>query len=518
MYKVTLINDGVETVIHNPFVDGIKVPVGTIKKEINLTDSFNFALYMNNPGYGKIKPFKTFVNVFNIKTNKYDFEGRVLGPSERIDDSGLYDATYECEGELGYLHDSQQRHLEFRGTPLELLTSILSYHNSQVEPYKRFQVGNVLFTNFTNNLYLYLSAEEDTYDTIKEKLIDNLGGELQIRKENGVRYLDWLETIGEAKNTEIKIAKNLISMSRDIDPTQIITRLTPLGARIESTDETATDASEARLTIESVNGGLPYIDNEQLKKEFGIQGGSVTWDDVTIPSNLLAKGFEWFETQETVHVQYQLVAADLSLIGLDIDSFEVGNTHPVKNPIMEIDERLRIVGKSIDINTPENGSLTIGDKFLSLSNYQSATKKSVQKVDELQNIVNTQSQTIGVLKNEITTVNEAVNTIQSTLQNSDIPGLQKAVQDLQSAINNLNQAIQDIPVYEPATETTNGLMSSEDKIKLDRLQNYQLATETMDGLLSMFDKIKLDLITVTKAINLDELEARVTALEQGGTS
>lgn len=515
MYKVTINIDGIETVIHEPIVDKIKLPVGTIKKEINLIDSFNFALYMNNPGFGKIKPFKTLINVFNTKTKKYDFEGRVLGPSERIDNSGLYDATYECEGELGYLHDSQQRHLEFRGTPKELFTSILNYHNSQVELYKRFYVGNVTVTNSTNNLYLYLSAEMDTHDTIKDKLIDNLGGELQIRKENGVRYLDWLERVGEDKKTEIKLSKNLISMSRDIDPTQIITRLTPLGARVQSKDETATDASEARLTIESVNGGWPYIDNEALIKEFGIQGGSVTWDDVTIPSNLMSKGLEWFRKQKTAHVQYQLSAADLSLIGLDLDSFEVGNTHPVKNPIMDIDESLRIIGKSLDINSPQDASLTIGDKFLTLSNYQATTNKSAHRIFELQNIVNGQSQTIGSLKTDLNNVNEAVTNIQHTLEENDIPALEQAVSDLQAAINNLNEAIDEIPHYQPATDTTDGLMSSEDKVKLDGLKNYQPATETVDGLLTGPDKKKLDLITVTKPINLDELAEKVAALEGG---
>ncbi|MGR5986681.1 phage tail spike protein [Bacillus sanguinis] len=74
-----------------------------------------------------------------------------------------------------------------------------------------------------------------------------------MRKVNGVRFLDLLERIGEDRNTEIRIAKNLLSMSCDIDPTKIITRLTPLGARVKSDDEQATDASQARVTIKRIN-------------------------------------------------------------------------------------------------------------------------------------------------------------------------------------------------------------------------------------------------------------------------
>lgn len=487
MYKVTIINDGVETVIHSPYVNELKLESGKIKKEINKIDSFEMSFYLNNPAYGKIKPLKTLVNVLNLKTNKYEFEGRVLGPSKNMDSSGLFDESYECEGELGYLHDSQQKHREFRGSPKELLVELLNYHNSQVETYKQFQIGNVTVIDPNDYIYLYTSAEKDTFDTIKEKLIDRLGGELQIRKENGVRFLDYLVEVGEQKDTEIILAKNLISMSVDVDPTEIITRLTPLGARIESEDETATDASEARLTIESVNNGVPYIDSEELKAEFGIQGGSVTWDDVTDPNNLLSKGRTYLSSQKTSLNQYKIAALDLFLIGLDIDYLDVGNSHPVKNPIMGIDERLRIIGKSININEPHNSDLTIGDKFKTLSEYQNEANKSAQKAVDLQNAVNRQSQTIAALKTELTAVDNAVKEAQRTLSENDIPAIEQAVTELQTAIQNLNSAIEQIPIYE-------------------------LATPTKDGLMPKSDKAKLNLITATKSVNLDTLKTKLDDL------
>src|SRR5699024_7298003 len=140
-----------------------------------------------------------------------------------------------------------------------------------------------------------------------------------------------------------EIAKNLRSMSQSVDPTEIITRLTPLGERIESEDEEATDASEARLTIEEVNNGIPYIDREDLISEFGIKGGSMTWDDITLPERLLTAGQNWIDSQKVARTQYEISALDLSLIGLDIDYFDVGNSHPVYNPVMGIDEKLRII-------------------------------------------------------------------------------------------------------------------------------------------------------------------------------
>ncbi|GGN54817.1 phage tail spike protein [Oceanobacillus indicireducens] len=495
MYKVTIINDGVETVIHSPHTDDLKLETGIIKKEINKIDSFNMSFFLNNPAYGKLKPFKTLINVLNTKTGKYEFEGRILNTNSDMADDGLHSYSYECEGELGYLHDSPQKHREFRGTPEELVIELLTYHNSQVEDYKKFYPGVVEVTTSTDNLYIYTSAESSTFEEIDDKILDRVGGELRIRKENGIRYLDVLERVGEDKQTQIKIAKNLRSISRSVDPTEIITRLTPLGERIESEDEEATDASEARLTIESVNNGIPYIDRPDLIAEFGIQGGSVTWDDITLPNRLLSTGQNWLENQKVAHTQYEISALDLFLIGLDIDNFDVGNSHPVINPIMGIDESLRIIGKTTDINGPEDASMKIGDKFKNLDEYQADANKSARHVAELQNRVESQNKAIATIKNEVVNVDSNLKELQQAIEDADLEGLPEAIGALEEAINNLNDALDGIPIYGPATPIQDGLMAAADKIILDAL------------------KTKLDLITVSQAIDLNKLYQDVEDLK-----
>lgn len=490
MYRVKIYdgpNDTDGTVIHHQKVNDLKVE-GRFKSEINLIDSFNLTFHLNNPGYGKIKPLKTLIDVQNTKTGEFEFEGRVLGPSEDMDNEGVISASYLCEGELGYLHDAPQRHLEWRGRPYDLFKTILEYYNNQVEPYKRFEAGVMDFTNSTDNLYVYLSAERTTFEEIKDKLLDRVGGELQIRKENGVRYLDLLERVGEDTTTEIRITKNLLNVTRDVDPTEIITRLTPLGTRIESEDEDATDASEARLTIESVNSGVPYIDREDLIEDFGIQGKSRVWDDVTIESNLLSAGRNFLNTQKLVLNQYKLSAIDLSLIGLDIHAFRVGNGYPTINPLMSLNESLRIIGKQTDINSPENSALTIGDKFKTRSQYQNEANQSAQRVQELQNIISRQSQTIGTLNTQVKLVNDVVDTIVIQFGEADLPGLNQSIANLNAVVDQLNILIGNIPEYE-------------------------LATEDKDGLLSQLDKIKVNRIIVDQPIDLDQFMADFNALK-----
>src|SRR5690625_4748345 len=488
MYKVSIFNDEIETVIHSPHVNGHKLESGVVKKEINKIDSYDMSFYLNNPAHGNLKPFKTLVKVFNTKTGKYEFEGRVLNPNGRMEDDGLHTYTYTCEGELAYLHDSQQRHLEYRGTPKGLFIALLDYHNNQVEDYKKIYPGQFEVTTSTDNLYVYLSAEKTTFEEIEDKILDRVGGELILLKHDGKNYLDVLERVGEDKQTEIRIAKNLKSISQNVDPTEIITRLTPLGERIESEDDEATDASQARLTIEEVNNGIPYIDRPDLIAEFGVIGGHVTWDDITLPSRLLSTAQNWINNQKIALYQYELTAVDLSLIGLDIDGFEVGNSHPVINPIMNIDERLRIVGKSIDINNPHDDSLKIGDKFKNLDEYQLDAIKSDRKVATLENIVDSQSKRIVAIRQELQNVDSVLEDLNNAIGDADIPALEDAIDNLNQAVSNLADAVDNIPDYDVATETTDGLMSANDKRKLNR-------------------------ITINQAINLDNLLQRVIDLE-----
>lgn len=507
MYKVTLYNHPNEqngTVIHSPNVNDLKVE-GTIKKEINMIDSFNLTMYLNNPGYGQVRPLQSFVHVLNTKTNENDFRGRVYGPSENMGSDGAVSVSYLCEGELSYLHDSQQKHLEFRGTTREAIETMIDYHNTQVESYKRFRVGNIEIQDPNNYMYFYLSAETNTFDTIFEKLIDKLGGELQIRYENGVRYIDWLRQIGHDSDTEIRLAKNLRSISRDVDPSEIVTRLTPLGERIESEDEEATDASQERLTIKSVNNGLPYIDRPDLIQLFGIQGGTQVWDDVTTAQGLMTNGKNWLDNQKEVLNQYTLEALDLSLIGLDVDDFSIGNTYPTFNSIMAIDERLRVIGTSKDINSPENSSLTIGDKIKTGSEYQVEAQRTARQVGALQSELNYERSRSNRIRTQLMQQTNEMRKIINEMDTSQIPVIEQGIRDINEAIGELQRDINQIPIYNLATPNNHGLMSMQDKQKLD--------TMSIPDYTKQFSQIGVQLADLTRRIS--QLEGTEDSEESG---
>lgn len=501
MFLVT-IHDGIEdvrgTVIHSPYISNLKATNATIDLVNQGVSSFEFTINPENDGWNKIKPLKTLVKVKDVKKDKVVFNGRVLKPTQKMTSNGIFSITYICEDRMAYLNDSNQRHGEYRDITIsQFLQVILNNHNSQVEPHKQFKLGNVTVTNTTDNVYRYLGYEK-TLATIKDKLIDRLGGYLRIRDKFDGMYLDYLESVGEVKETPIRLRSNMKDMQKEIDPNDVITRLIPLGSRIESEDETSTDASQARLTISSVNSGVDYIDDLALISEFGIIEDTLTFDDVNLPNILKTKGKQFLQSQKTARVTTDITPINVDLIDSSFNAFEIDNWHRVINEVMAIDERVQIIGQKIDLNNPHLASLTIGDKYLTLSQYQVEANKKMREVKGLKEQIDRATVGNATLKADLKKANQDLQTIKDSLISVDIENLPAELVGIANQLTGIQQTVTDIergfdaiPVYLPADSTTDGLLTSSLYMKLVAIE---LATELKDGLMSKEDKIKLDSI------------------------
>ena len=377
MYEVKIINNKEETIINSvgasQYVPRI---TGSCKFGINTIDSFTFTIFPNNDGYNLIYPLKTLVEVKNLNTNNVEFEGRVLLQTPKMDNNGIIYKTVVCESYLGYLNDSVQSYETISGVSAEeLFKKIINNHNSQVENSKKFIIGEIkIGTSSSDNEDRYLNYEK-TFDSINKNLIERFGGELRVRKVGDNIYIDYIKEIGEKKNTVIALANNLIAIEQEKDPSEIITRLIPVGAKLENSDE--------RLTITNINGGINYVEDEEAIKEFGVIVDTVNFDDITEDIELLNKAKSYLKENNKIKKKYKIDALDLSTIDLNFDSFEVGNTYRVINSLMNIDEDLRVIEKTLDINSPQNSSLTFGDKFEDIKDYQLGITKATKDLNTL---------------------------------------------------------------------------------------------------------------------------------------
>lgn len=367
MHTVTIKNGVEKTTIHSDNLD--RISGGKIVKAVNAVDSFTFTIYPDNAGYNKLKPLTTSVTVTDDSTGKDIFIGRVLKCPDSMDEQGLICKSVTCEGRLGWLYDSVQPYAEYKVVGIRtVLASFISKHNTQVGDDKHISVGQVTVTGENN--YTYSVNWVSTMDAISEQLVGKFGGEIQLRDQGGKVYIDYLEHIGHGTDTKIELAVNLKTISREVDETSVITRLYPLGAKL-------TD-SEKRLTIGSVNGGKDYIEDSALVAKYGVISGTQTWDDVTQASVLKTKATAYLKSANKAKKQYKITAVDLSTIDMNFEQFELGCWYRVVNPLMGIDEDLRIIGITINLDSPEQSELTFGDKFETMTGFMTAKTKSLQ--------------------------------------------------------------------------------------------------------------------------------------------
>lgn len=367
MHTVTITNGAEKTTIHSDNLD--RISGGKIVKAVNAVDSFTFTIYPDNAGYDKLKPLTTSVTVTDDSTDKDVFIGRVLKCPDSMGEQGLICKSVTCEGRLGWLYDSVQPYAEYKMVGVRtVLASFISKHNAQVGDDKHISVGQVTVT--AENNYTYSVNWVSTMDAISEQLVGKFGGEIQLRDQDGKVYIDYLEHIGHGTDTKIELAVNLKTISREIDETSVITRLYPLGAK--QTD------SEKRLTIGSVNGGKDYIEDSALVAKYGVISGTQTWDDVTQASILKTKATAFLKSANKTKKQYKITAVDLSTIDMNFEQFELGCWYRVVNLLMGIDEDLRIIGITINLDSPEQSELTFGDKFETMTGFMTAKTKSLQ--------------------------------------------------------------------------------------------------------------------------------------------
>ena len=371
MYVVKIINDGVVTEIHN---DIEKLGSGKVVKGINTIDSFTFSINPMNVGFDLLKEYKTYVKVENVNKSRTEFYGRVLSTSVEMESSGMISKTVTCESILGLLHDSQQWYVEERNwSVVGLLDHIISAHNLCVgydEKEFKYNSGTVYNANET----IFCEIPRDTsFNVLKENLLDAMGGEVRVYDDGDFFRIDYVKQIGEVKTTKIELSRNMKAITRERDPSDIVTRLIPLGAKEKD--------SERRLTLkgyghehEFKNVNI-YVLDLNAEKQYGVRVGYKIWDDITDPSVLSYVASNWMHNNSRVLVKYSITTVDLFLLGLDIDDFEVGNTHPIVNPLLGIEDTARIIKKTIDILDETKSTIEIGDKFKTMSEIQRDQKK-----------------------------------------------------------------------------------------------------------------------------------------------
>ena len=404
MYRVDIYNGNQRTSIHLPHDSGVNLMSGTINRELNLADTFNFSLAPDNPGWNKITPFSTIVKVIDLQLNTEIFIGRALDPETTMSAEGYLIKNFEAESELGYLKDSYQPFNEVHNTsPADFFRMLINTHNSQVHEEQRFEIGNINVTNSTDNVYRYLEYQ-NTYQSLMDKLVTRLGGYLTVRHANGKRYLDYLVNSGVETSMPIELTKNMVSLNETSKVGELITRLVPLGAT-KTVEGSESSAAQPKITIGSVNGGVDYLIDGDLENALGTTiYGTNEWNDVTDANNLLTKGKEWLASQR-IPDTITISAVELSLINSKYERYKLGNTYTISNVALGVNTKHILSAQTIDLLSPEQSGLTFGDKELTLIEYQQELSNQQKANNQLNSILNGYQKKVAELQNNLTSSN-----------------------------------------------------------------------------------------------------------------
>ena len=347
----------------------------------NTAGSFEFSILPKHPHYEEVNELTSVITAYD--GDEEIFCGRVVEITK-----DLYNRKKViCEGELAYFNDSIQRPARYQGLTVRgYLETLVNIHNQQVKNQgidKTFKVGAVTVQDNNDYVYKYTNWES-TLEVIKTDLLKTYGGYLRIRKENGVRYLDYLADYPNTNTQVIEFGSNLLDFTHDMVASDIVTAVIPIGARLE--DVTEVEGLDAYLTIKDVNGGVDYVYSQEAVKSYGWIFKTVKWDDVHVADNLLKKGKEYLSNIQFAQITLTVSAVDLHMLHVDMERIKVLDRIRVTSTPNGLDRFFPVSEMTIYLDKPSNNKLTLGTSYSknSLSTKTESNITSIKdKIEEL---------------------------------------------------------------------------------------------------------------------------------------
>lgn len=349
----------------------------------NTAGSFEFSILPKHPHYEDVNELTSVITAYD--GDEEIFCGRVVEITK-----DLYNRKKViCEGELAYFNDSIQRPARYQGLTVRgYLETLVNIHNQQVKNQgidKTFKVGAVTVQDNNDYVYKYTNWES-TLEVIKTDLLKTYGGYLRIRKENGVRYLDYLADYPNTNTQVIEFGSNLLDFTHDMVASDIVTAVIPIGARLE--DVTEVEGLDAYLTIKDVNGGVDYVYSQEAVKSYGWIFKTVKWDDVHVADNLLKKGKKYLSDIQFAQITLTVSAVDLHMLHVDMERIKVLDRIRVTSTPNGLDRFFPVSEMTIYLDKPSNNKLTLGTSYSknSLSTKTESNMTSIKdKIDSLPN-------------------------------------------------------------------------------------------------------------------------------------
>ena len=380
-----------ETMFTIPSSNTFPVSKSIVKSSEDSADNFNFTMESSSPYYDSLMPLKTIIRV------DYDgdiiFSGRVLTIATS---SILHTKNVTCEGTFAYFNDTyyegKQEKNRTKISVSDYYTRIINNHNTNA-PAKKITKGTVGVTLPTDTDKYEPTAWTQTSSLISN-LTSNYGGHMRVRYSGGTSYLDWykyyVRDLGDNLRPKVKIGKNILDISSDLNVDNIFTRVIPIG----DTDNQGkpiyvdgyvyTDKNGATHTYSGKSVPISIVrdlyTDQQLTDEFhnandysdaeslyGVIYKTMSFSDATTQAKLWDYMKKWIKESYFGVVQsFTVKAIDMHIISstnpkiLLGDCVDVTYSISIGGIITWVTKKLVCKAVQFDLFNPDNNSYTFG--------------------------------------------------------------------------------------------------------------------------------------------------------------
>lgn len=362
--------------VYSSVIPNSQLTNAVVNRSENQPGTFTLTANGMSEFLGDYKMLKSVCEVY--RDDRLIFHGRPISKSN--DFYGT--TTIEMEGELGFLYDSIQGTDDVSGKqPREILQLLIDKHNSQVEDWKKFKIGNVTVVDTTSNASYHpddpgaMYPTDDatskikcnygkTFDELNSLLISRLGGFLNVRHESDGMYIDYYKDYTDYTLNEdqvIEFGTNLLDYSDSMSYGGICTGVIPLGGHGEADPyEMYQTSDDVRLTVESVNGGSEIIWNQSLVDTYGRVLSVLDLNNINDPQKLYDKGLEYLNNTQFDKLTLNCKIIDLNYVDNKIKPINFLDYIRVISKPHGLDKYFPVSEISYDLLNPENDTVTLG--------------------------------------------------------------------------------------------------------------------------------------------------------------
>lgn len=446
--------------IYNPRIVGdegeqlYNVIEPTLSESTENFSALTFTAREGSPAFDYCTELVPRIKVY--RGSKLYWTGRVLSVSPDINDQ----REYYVEDFLGVLCDTVFPPYNFGGTCAAFLQMIVDSHNTRANENQRFVS---VVCDIDETIYRSSIDYDTSWGVIKSKLIDEIGGYIWASYDaNGRAILHYSKNARDTATQPIELGENLARFALKRDYATFYTACVPLGAQAGNGEE--------RLTIASVNGGVPYLIDQDNANIYGVRFAppeETTWDDVTLPQNLLSRGQRWIREQASRGIEeINLSAVDLAAIDANAEEYQWLDAVPVNVGTFTGSFIIKDLVRRLD--KPAVTDISMGDARSTVTGTTlSRLNSAINRIQVIESDYTTSGDVENILQPELDTLREETLTQMTAIR--------------QEANRIIMQAIEDYRAEDAATlDSLYQRISSELAILADRIElNFESTQQSI---------------------------------------